>query len=106
MTENGQHDSQSSKPPTATSWRIERPLRLLERGDMVQLKPEDTKQVKGMTLRRDPLREECFQVVHSDAEMHEWPGTSPTPMREQPHRHMNNETGPIGRHARCPAGFP
>ncbi len=73
---------------------------------MVQLKPEDTKQVKGMTLRRDPLREECFQVVHSDAEMHEWPGMSPTSMRERLHRHMNNETGAIEIAAQCLVDFP
>jgi hypothetical protein len=73
---------------------------------MIQLKPEDTKQVKGMTLRRDPLREECFHVVHSDAEMHEWPDMSPTSMRERLHRHMNNETGAIEIAAQCLADFP
>src|SRR5258708_34494993 len=73
---------------------------------MVQVKPEETKQVKGMALRRDPLREECFQVVHSDAEMHEWPGMTPTSMRERLHRHMNNETGAIEITAQCLEDFP
>src|SRR5204862_355295 len=36
---------------------------------MTGLKPEETKQIKGMTLRRDPAREDCFQVVHSDDEV-------------------------------------
>jgi hypothetical protein len=73
---------------------------------MVELKPEETKQVKGMTLRRDPLREECFQVVNSDAEMHEWPGMSEISKRERLHRHMNNETGAIEIAAQCLADFP
>src|SRR5258708_5708524 len=106
MKQYGQRGSRRSNLRTTTSWPIARPLRLHERGDMVQLKPEDTKQVKGMTLRRDPLREECFQVVHSDAEMHEWPGMSPTSMRERLHRHMNNETGAIEIAAQCLVDFP
>jgi hypothetical protein len=73
---------------------------------MNPLKPEDTKQVKGMTLRRDPLREECFQVVNSDAEMHEWPDMSEISKRERLHRHMNNETGAIEIAAECLVDFP
>jgi hypothetical protein len=73
---------------------------------MIGLKAEETKQVKGMTLRRDPLREACFEVVHSDAEMHEWPGMSEISKRERLHRHMNNETGAIEIAAQCLADFP
>ena len=62
---------------------------------MTGLKPEETKQIKGMTLRRDPAREDCFQVVHSDAEMQEWPGMTEISQRQRIHRHMNNETGAI-----------
>lgn len=73
---------------------------------MIQITPEETKQLKGMTLRRDPLREECFQVVNSDAEMHEWPGMSDISQRERLHRHMNNETGAIEIAAQCLVDFP
>ena len=31
--------------------------------------PVGTKTVRGVTLRRDPAREGCFTVVHTDAEM-------------------------------------
>jgi Protein of unknown function (DUF455) len=73
---------------------------------MVELRPADTKQVKGMTLRRDPLREDCFSVVNSDAEMQEWPGMTEISMRERLHRHMNNETGAIEIAAQCLVDFP
>jgi hypothetical protein len=73
---------------------------------MVALKPEETKQVKGMTLRRDPMREDCFQVVHTDAELHEWAGMSDISRRQRLHRHMNNETGAVEIAAQCLVDFP
>src|SRR5256885_12640108 len=73
---------------------------------MTGLKPEETKQIKGMTLRRDPAREDCFQVVHSDAEMQEWPGMTEISQRQRIHRHMNNETGAIEIAAQCLVDFP
>jgi hypothetical protein len=73
---------------------------------MVQIRPEDTKQVAGMTLRRDPKREDCFRVVNSDAEMYEWPDMSAISRRERLHRHMNNETGAIEIAAQCLVDFP
>lgn len=73
---------------------------------MVTLKPEETKQVQGLTLRRDPLREACFQVVTSDSEMHEWADMSEISRRERLHRHMNNETGAIEIAAQCLVDFP
>jgi hypothetical protein len=75
-------------------------------GAMVGLKPEERKQVNGMTLRCDPLREECFRVVNSDAELHEWPGMSEISMRQRLHRHMNNETGAVEIAAQCLVDFP
>ena len=73
---------------------------------MVELKPQDTKQVNGMTLRRDPLREACFRVVNSDRELEEWPDMSEISQRQRLHRHMNNETGAIEIAAQCLADFP
>jgi hypothetical protein len=73
---------------------------------MAGLRPEETKQVKGMTLRRDPLREECFSVVNTDAELQEWPGMSEISRRQRLHRHMNNETGAVEIAAQCLVDFP
>ena len=68
--------------------------------------PVETKAVRGVTLRRDPAREPCFTVVHTDDEMHEWPDMSEISRRERVHRHMNNETGAIEIAALCLADFP
>ena len=73
---------------------------------MAGMKPEETKQVKGMTLRRDPAREACFKVVDSDAELEEWPGMTEISRRQRIHRHMNNETGAIEIAAQCLVDFP
>ena len=73
---------------------------------MGALKPEETKQVKGMTLRRDPAREDCFTVVNTDAELQEWPGMSEISRRQRIHRHMNNETGAVEIAAQCLVDFP
>jgi len=67
---------------------------------------EDTKVVGGVVLRRDPAREPCFTVVHTDAEMQEWPDMSDISRRERLHRHMNNETGAMEIAARCLLDFP
>src|SRR5579862_6232620 len=53
--------------------------------------PTHTKTVRGVTLYGDPAREPCFDVVGTDAEMHEWPGFSDISRRERLHRHTNNE---------------
>ena len=53
--------------------------------------PSHTKVIRGVTLCGDPAREDCFTVVGTDAEMHEWPGLSDISRRERLHRHMNNE---------------
>jgi len=65
-----------------------------------------TKEVRGVTLRKDPAREECFEVVNVDAEMKDWPGVIGAAGREKLHRHMNNETGAIEIAAQCLADFP
>jgi uncharacterized ferritin-like protein (DUF455 family) len=62
--------------------------------------------VRGVTLRADPARESCFDVVHHDVEMKNWPGVDGQAGREKLHRHMNNETGAIEIAAQCLADFP
>lgn len=73
---------------------------------MSALNPTETKVVQGVTLRQDPMREECFTVVQTDREMHEWPDMSEISRRERIHRHMNNETGALEIAAQCLADFP
>ena len=68
--------------------------------------PTDTKQVGGVVLRSDPAREPCFTVVHTDAEMQEWPDMSEISRRERLHRHMNIEVGAMEIAARCLVDFP
>jgi uncharacterized ferritin-like protein (DUF455 family) len=65
-----------------------------------------TKRVRGVVLRDDPAREPCFAVVHTDAEMHEWPDMSEIARKERLHRHMNNETGALEIAASCLVDFP
>jgi uncharacterized ferritin-like protein (DUF455 family) len=65
-----------------------------------------TKVVRGVTLWRDPAREPCFDVVHHDIEMKNWPGVEGEAGREKLHRHMNNETGAIEIAAQCLADYP
>ena len=67
---------------------------------------KETKVVGGVTLHRDPHREACFDVVHTDADMQDWPDMSEISRRERLHRHMNNETGAMEIAARCLVDFP
>ena len=67
---------------------------------------QDTKDVAGVMLRRDPAREPCFRVVNTDAEMEDWPDMSEVARRERVHRHMNNETGALEIAAKALADFP
>lgn len=66
----------------------------------------DSKVVGGVVLRRDPAREPCFTVVHTDADLQDWPDFSDVSRREKLHRHMNNETGAMEIAARCLVDFP
>ena len=68
--------------------------------------PADSKVVGGVVLRSDPAREDCFTVIHTDADMQDWPDMSDIARRERLHRHMNNETGAMEIAARCLADFP
>jgi hypothetical protein len=66
----------------------------------------EAKVVCGVTLRKDPARESCFNVVDTDAEMVAWEDMSPPSRRERLHRHMNNEMGSLEIAAQCLADFP
>ena len=68
--------------------------------------PFATKTVRGFTLRTDPAREACFEVVQTDAELRQWPDMSEESRRERLHRHMNNELGSLEIAAQTLADFP
>jgi uncharacterized ferritin-like protein (DUF455 family) len=64
------------------------------------------KEVRGVTLARDPARDDCFNVVHTDDEMQDWHDMSDQSRRERLHRHMNNESGALEIAAQCLVDFP
>jgi bacterioferritin (cytochrome b1) len=61
--------------------------------------------VKEIELARDPARETCFHVVHTDEDMQGWPDTSLPSRQERLHRHMNNEVGALEIAAQCLVDF-
>lgn len=65
-----------------------------------------SKVVRGVTLRDDPAREDCFKVVQTGDEMYEMGGMSEEARLERLHRHMNNEMGAIEIAAQCLVDFP
>ena len=65
-----------------------------------------TKDVRGISLRGDPEREPCFTVVHTDAELQDWPDMSEMSRRQRLHRHMNNEVVSMEIAAQCIVDFP
>ena len=73
---------------------------------MRALAPEDTKIVRGATMRRDPAREPCFTVVHLHTDLHDYEGMSPTSQRQRLHRHMHNEMQTLEIVAQTLADFP
>lgn len=70
------------------------------------LPPDATKVTRGVTLRRDPAREECFTVVHLHKDMHDYSDMSPISRRQRLHRHMHNEMQNIEIAAQSLADFP
>lgn len=63
-------------------------------------------QIDGVRLRADPARDECFRLVHRDAEMHGHDGRDDLARREMVHRHMSNEITSLDIAAQCLADFP
>lgn len=73
---------------------------------MRPLSPLDTKNVRGVTLRRDPAREECFRVVHVHKDMQDYGDMSETSKRQRLHQHMHNEMQSLEIAAQCLVDFP
>jgi uncharacterized ferritin-like protein (DUF455 family) len=70
------------------------------------LNPDSTKVTRGVKLRRDPAREECFTVVHLHKDMHDYSDMSEVSMRQRLHRHMHNEMQSLEIAAQSLADFP
>lgn len=66
----------------------------------------ETKTVRGVTLRRDPAREDCFRVVHLHNEMENLNDMSDTSRRQRIHQHMHNEMQSLEIAAQCIVDFP
>jgi uncharacterized ferritin-like protein (DUF455 family) len=60
----------------------------------------------GIRLRAEPARDECFQVVRYDTELHEYEGMGDVARREMLHRHMSNEITSLDIAAQCVADYP
>ncbi len=71
------------------------------------MSPDDALvEVRGVKLRRDPAREACFKVVHSQSEMMIGSIDTPVARREFIHRDVNNELQSIEIAAQCLVDFP
>ena len=73
---------------------------------MRPLTKRDTKEVEGVTLRRDPAREACFDVVHTHAGLMDFVGMGDESKRQRLHRHMHNEMQNLEIAAQTLADFP
>jgi len=73
---------------------------------MRALTAEDTKTVRGATMRRDPARESCFEVVQLHKDLHDYEGMSDVSRRQRLHRHMHNEMQTLEIVAQSLADFP
>jgi len=73
---------------------------------MRALTVEDLKQVRGVSLRRDPAREDCFTVVHLHKDLHDYDSMSEVSRRQRLHRHMHNEMQTLEISAQSLVDFP
>jgi len=67
---------------------------------------DDVKTVRGMAMRRDPAREDCFTVVHVHKDLHDYVGMDAVAQRQRLHRHMHNEMQTLEIAAQSLADFP
>jgi uncharacterized ferritin-like protein (DUF455 family) len=67
---------------------------------------DDTKVVRGTTLRRDPAREPCFEIVHLHEDVPDDGGMGPEHRRQRLHREVNQEIQTLEIAALCLSDFP
>jgi len=70
------------------------------------MKPFETRFVRGVALRADPARENCFKVVHRAADLADYSDMSEIARRQRLHKHMHNEMQSIEMAAQSLADFP
>ena len=63
-------------------------------------------EIGGLKLRANAARDPHFKVVVSDADLHEYEGTSDIARRELVHRHMSNEITSLDIAAQCVFEYP
>ena len=61
---------------------------------------------EGIRLRANPSRDDCFQVVLRDTDLHEFEGDGLEARKESIHRHMSNEITSLDIAAQCVADYP
>jgi uncharacterized ferritin-like protein (DUF455 family) len=66
----------------------------------------ETKTVRGVTLRRDPAREPCFNVVHIHTDLADYADMTETARRQRLHKHMHNEMQSLEIAAQTLSDFP
>jgi len=70
------------------------------------LQEHEKKTIRGLAQRRDPAREECFDVVHLHAGLMDFTGMGEQAMRQRLHRHMHNEMQNLEITAQTLVDFP
>ena len=70
------------------------------------MRTEDTKIVRGVTLRNDPAREPCFTIVHLHHEVPDAPSTTAEGRLMRAHREYNQEVQTLEIAALCLVDFP
>lgn len=65
-----------------------------------------TKVVRGVTLRADPAREQCFTVVSDAAELADYSDMSDAARRQRLHKHMHNEMQSLEMAAQSLSDYP
>ena len=73
---------------------------------MRPLQEHETKVTRGVKLRRDPAREDCFEVVDLHSGLMDFVGMDDQSMRQRLHRHMHNEMQNLEITAQTLVDFP
>jgi len=73
---------------------------------MVEFVADRCKVVRGVSLRRDPARESCFEVVQLNKDLHDYDDMSEVSRRQRLHRHMHNEMQTLEIAAQSLVDFP
>ena len=67
---------------------------------------KETMTVRGVTLRKDPARESCFEIVHLHSDVPSSEGLGLVARRKRMHREYNQEVQTLEIAALCLADFP